>query len=98
MPPIRYSLSNYYNRLVTTILSLGVIISSYSRYIEKKLVYIAIAALSGYQPSSYAKCTRANIRLSCNVRSVSNAKYIRLIILYNYLVPYLIYYRVLYLI
>jgi hypothetical protein len=44
MPPIRSSTSNYYNRLVTTILSLGVVILSYSRYIEKKLVYIIIAA------------------------------------------------------
>jgi hypothetical protein len=83
---------------VTTILSLGVIIPSYSRYVEKKLVYIAIAALSSRQPSSYTECTRANIQLSCNVQSVSNAEYTRLIILYNRLVPYLICYRVLYLI
>jgi hypothetical protein len=98
MPPIRYSSSNRCNWLVTTILSLGVIIPSYSCYIEKKLVYIAIAAPSSRQPSSYAKCTRANMQLSYNVRSVSNAKCARLVILYNRLVPYLIYYRVLYLI
>jgi hypothetical protein len=61
MPPIRSSISNYYNRLVTTILSLGVVIPSYSRYIEKKLVYIIIAALSSRQPSSYTKYTRVNI-------------------------------------
>jgi hypothetical protein len=67
MPPIRSSTSNYYNWLVTTILSLSIIMPSYSYYIEKKLVYIAIAVPSSYQPSSYAKCTRANIRLSCNV-------------------------------
>jgi hypothetical protein len=47
MPPIRYSSSNRYNRLVTTILSLSVIMPSYSRYIEKKLVYVVIAASSG---------------------------------------------------
>jgi hypothetical protein len=98
MPPIKYSSSNYYNRLVTTILSLSVIMPSYSYYTEKKLVCVAIAAPSGRQPSSYTKYTRVNIRSSYNVRSVSNAKYIRLVILYNYLVPYLIYYRVLYLI
>jgi hypothetical protein len=98
MPSIRYSSSNYYNWLVTTILSLSVIIPSYSYYAEKKLVCVAIAAPSGRQPSSYAKCTRVNMRLSCNIRSVSNAKYTYLIILYNRLVPYLIYYRVLYLI
>jgi hypothetical protein len=71
---------------------------SYSCYAEKKLVYITIAALSSRQPSSYTKYTRANIRLSCNIRSVSNSKYIYPIILYNLLVPYLIYYKVLYLI
>jgi hypothetical protein len=71
---------------------------SYSRYIEKKLVYIAIAVLSSRQPSSYTKCTRVNIQSSYNVQSVSNAKYTRLIILYRRLVPYLTYYRVLYLI
>jgi hypothetical protein len=98
MPPIRSSSSNRYNWLVTTILSLSVIIPSYSRYIEKKLVYIIITVPSGRQPSSYAKCTRVNIQLFCNVRSVSNAKYIRLVILYRRLVPYLTYYRVLYLI
>ena len=68
---------------------------SYSRYIEKKLVYITIATLSSCQPSSYTECTKLNIQSSYNVRSISNAKYIYLIILYNYLVPYLIYYRVL---
>jgi hypothetical protein len=71
---------------------------SYSRYTEKKLVYIAIAAPSSRQPSSYTECTRVNMRSSYNIQSVSNAKYTRLIILYNRLVPYLIYYRVLYLI
>ena len=33
--------------------------------------------------------------LFCDIRSISNAKYIRLIILYRHLVPYLIYLRVL---
>ena len=68
---------------------------SYSRYIKKKLVYIIIAALSSCQSSSYAKCIKLNIRSSYNIRSIFNTKYTRLIILYNYLVPYLIYYRVL---
>ena len=71
---------------------------SYSRYIEKKLVYIVIAAPSSRQPSSYTKCTKLNMQLFYNIQLVSNTKYARLIILYNYLVPYLIYYRVLYLI
>ena len=61
MPPIRSSLSNYYNRLVTTILSLGVVMPSYSRYTKKKLVYVTITAPSSCQPSSYAECTKLNI-------------------------------------
>ena len=80
---------------MTTILFLSVVIPSYSRYTEKKLVYIAIAAPSGRQPSSYAEYTKLNMRSSYNIRSISNTEYTRLIILYNRLVPYLIYYRVL---
>jgi len=67
MPPIRSLVSNYYNRLVTIILSLSKVIPSYCRYMEKKLVYIAITALSSCQPSFYTKYTRANMRLSYNV-------------------------------
>jgi hypothetical protein len=52
---------------VTTILSLSVIIPSYSYNIEKKLVYIAIAALSSRQPSSYTKYIKLNIQSSYNV-------------------------------
>jgi hypothetical protein len=61
MPPIRSSLSNYYNRLVTTILLLSEVILSYSYYMEKKLVYITIVSLSSCQPSSYTKCIKLNI-------------------------------------
>ena len=42
----------------------------------KGLVYIAIIALLDRQPSSYTKYTKLNMHLSCNVRLVSNAKYI----------------------
>jgi hypothetical protein len=76
MPPIRSSLSNYYNQLVTTILFLSKVILSYSCYKEKKLVYIAIAALTSYQPSFYAKYTKLNMQLSYNVQFISNTKYI----------------------
>ena len=48
----------------------------------KGLVYIIIIAPLGYQPSSYAKCIKLNIRLSCNIRLVSNAKYAFLIHFY----------------
>ena len=67
MPPIRSLFSNYYNWLVTTILSLSKVILSYSCYIEKKLVYIAIVAPSSCQPSLYAKYIQANIRSSYNI-------------------------------
>ena len=93
MPPIRPPLPNCYNWLVTTILSLGIVMPSYSYYAEKKLVYIAIASPSGRQPSSYTKCTKLNIRLPCNIQSVSNAKYTRLVILCDLLVPYFTYLR-----
>jgi len=50
---------------------------SYSRCAKEGLVYIAIISPVNRQPSSYAKYTRANIRLSYDVYSVSNAKYAR---------------------
>ena len=80
--------------LIALILSVSKVISSYSYYIKKGLVYIIITAPSSRQPSSYAKYTKANIRSSCNVYSISNAKSARLATRLNLLVPYLIYYRV----
>jgi len=79
MPPIKYSAFKRCTYIILTILSLGEIMSPYSRCEEKKLVCVVIAAPSGRQPSSYTKYTRVNIRSSYNVRSVSNAKYARLI-------------------
>ena len=77
MPPIRSSASIRRARVVLTILLLSKVILTYSRYFEKKLVYIIITSPSSRQPFSCAKCIRANIRSSYNVRSVSNAKYTR---------------------
>ena len=57
MPPIKSSVFKYYTYIILTIFLLGKIISPYFCYKEKKLVYIAITALSDYQPSFYAKCT-----------------------------------------
>ena len=76
MPPIRSSASNYYTRVVLTILSLGKVISTYSYCAKKKLVYVIIASPSSRQPSSYTKYIKANIRSSYNVCSISNTKYI----------------------
>ena len=97
MPSVRFSASKRYAYIIAVILLLNKIMSTYSRYILKGLVYIAIIALLGRQPFSYIKYTKLNIRLSCNVRLVSNAKCIFLIysyILQSLQLPYLIYLRV----
>jgi len=61
-------------RVIAVILSLGEIIPLYFRCIKKGLVYVAIAAPSSHQPSSYFKCTSVNIQSSYNICSVSNVK------------------------
>ena len=78
MPFIRSLASACCAKLVAVILLLGEIMPSYSCYKGKKLVYIIIAVPSSHQPFFYVKCTKLNIYLSCNVRSVSNAKYLYL--------------------
>ena len=50
------------------------IMSPYSHYAKKGLVYITIIAFSSCQPSSYFKCIKANTHSLCNVRSVSTNK------------------------
>ena len=79
MPPIRFLASKRRAYTVVVILLLGKIIPSYSCCKEKKLVYITIIASSSRQPSFYIKCIKLNIHLSCNIRSVSNAKCLYLI-------------------
>jgi len=64
---------------VVSILLLGKIMPSYSCYAKEGLVCIIIASPINRQPSFYAKCTRANMRSSYNVRSIFNAKYTRFI-------------------
>ena len=66
---------------VAVIFLLGEIMPSYSYCKEKKLVYIIIIVPFGRQPSSYFKCTKSNIYLSCNIRSVSDVEYLYLIYL-----------------
>ena len=99
MPPIRSSASKRRTYIVAVILLLSKIMPTYSYCVLKGLVYIAIMALLGRQPSFYIKCTKSNIRSSCDVRSVSNTKYaflIRSYILRSLQLPYLICLRVLY--
>ena len=69
-------------KLVAIILLLGKIMPTYSCCVEKGLMCIIIIALLGRQPSSYTKCTKSNMHLSCDVRSVFNIKYIFFIRLY----------------
>ena len=69
--------------IVAVILLLSEIMPTYSCYILKGLVYIAIIAPLGYQLFFYTKYTKLNIRLSCNIRLISNAKYAFLI--YSYI-------------
>jgi len=88
MPKASSSLStNCCNCVVLKILLLGKAMPSYSRCADKKLVYIIITALSGCQLFSCAKYTKLNIRSSCDVKLVSNAKYTRSITLNSVLVP-----------
>ena len=76
MPPIRSLASKCCTYVIAVILLLGEIMPSCSCCEEKKLVYIIIIAFFGCQPSSYIKCTKSNMRLSCNVKLVSNAVYL----------------------
>ena len=75
IPPIRSFASKRRTLLAASISLDGEIISPYSCYTKKGLVYIAITNPSGRQPSSYTKCTKLNARTSYNVHSVSLNKY-----------------------
>ena len=75
MPPIR---SSAFKRCTLLTISISLdkeIMSPYSYYIKKGLVYIAITDPFSYQPSFYAKCTKLKTCISCNVRSVLFNKY-----------------------
>ena len=75
MPPVRSLASKRRAYIVAVILLLSEIISTYSHCMLKELVYIIIIAPLGRQPSSYIKCTKLNMRSSCDVKLVFNAKY-----------------------
>ena len=76
MPPIKSLASKCHTYIIAVIFLLGEIMPFYSYCEEKKLVYIIIIALFSRQPSSCIKCTKLNIYLSYNVKSVSNTEYI----------------------
>ena len=97
MPPIRSLVSKRRAYIIAVILLLSKIIPTYSYCVLKELVYIIIIAPLSCQPSSYIKYTKLNMRLSCDVKSVSIAKYAFLMhscILQSLQLPYLIYLRV----
>ena len=83
MPLIKSLASKRRACVVAVIFLLSEIMPTYSRYVLKGLVYITIIASLGRQPSSYTKCTKLNMRSSCNVKLVFNTKYIFFI--YSYI-------------
>ena len=84
MPPIRLSM---FKRCVLLAVSISLnreIISPYSHYIKKGLVYIIIINLFSRQFFFYTKCTKLNTYILCNMRSVSLNKYTFLYCTYYY--------------
>ena len=75
---VRFSASKRRTRVVAVIL-LREIMPTCSYYVLKGLVCIIIIAPLGRQLFFYAKCTKLNMRLSCDIKLVSNTKYIYLI-------------------
>ena len=76
MPFIRSSASKRYILLTASISLDREIISPYSYYAKKGLVYITIINPFSRQPSSYAEYTKLNTYALYNIRSVSLNKYI----------------------
>jgi hypothetical protein len=60
--------------IIAVILLFSEIMLTCSHYTEKGLVYIVIITPSNHQPSFYAKYTKLNIYLSCNIKLVSKDK------------------------
>ena len=75
MPLVRSSASKRCAYVVAVILLLSEIMPIYSCCVLKGLVYVTIIAPLGRQPFFYTKYTKLNMRSSCNIRLVSNTKY-----------------------
>ena len=75
MPFIRSSASKRCAHVIAVILLLNKIMPTYSCYILKGLIYIAIITPLGRQLFSYTKCTKLNMCSSYNIKSVFNTKY-----------------------
>ena len=68
-------MSERYTLLAVSISLNGEIISPYSYYTKKGLVYITIIDPFSCQPSFYAEYTKLNTYTLCNMRLVSLNKY-----------------------
>ena len=79
MPFIRFLVSKRRAYMVAVIFLLSKIMPTCFYYILKGLVYVAIIAPLSCQSSFYIKYTKLNIYLFCDIRLISNAKYIYLI-------------------
>ena len=75
MPFIKFLAFKRYILLAIFISFNREIISPYTRYIKKGLVYIIIISPISCQPSSYSKCIKANTYLLYNMRLVPFNKY-----------------------
>ena len=71
MPAIKLTVFKRHTLLTSSIALNGEIISPYSCYAKKGLVYVIIAEPFSYQPSSCSECTKSNTYILCNMRSVS---------------------------
>ena len=76
MPSIKSFTFEHYALLIISISLDREIMSPYSYYIKKGLVYIIITDFSSHQPFFYTKYTKLNTYILCNIRSVSLNKYI----------------------
>ena len=76
MPLVKSLVFIYYVLLAAFILLNSKIISPYSYYMKKGLIYIIIITLFSYQPSSYFKYTKVNTCFSYNIYLVLLNKYI----------------------
>ena len=75
MPPIKLSIFKRCAFLAASISLNREIISPYSCYAKKGLIYIIITDPSSCQFSFYTKCTKLNTYALCDIRSVSLNKY-----------------------
>ena len=84
MPPIRFFAFKRYTLLTTFIFFNKKMMSPYSRYIKKGLIYIIIISLFSCQPSFYFKYIKTNTRLLCDICLVFLNKYRFLHYIYYY--------------